>query len=142
MGTQPPSSPPKGAQQPPLFGQCLLWSNGRPSQLLLSSCLVLKCSSHFSYSAVGECSVFQSLFVSIQFSFSSVFAVTSFTLCTAICKKRLFGCKKTLFVFQCICSSLNSLIKSLLVHLSISQLHLSEMRIVFIYTRAHYWPNA
>jgi len=28
---------PKGAQQPPLFGPCLLWPNGRPSQLLLSS---------------------------------------------------------------------------------------------------------
>jgi len=26
-------------QQPPLFGPCVLWSNGRPSQLLLSSCL-------------------------------------------------------------------------------------------------------
>ena len=31
--------PPKGAQQPPLFGPCLLWPNGRPSQLLLSTCL-------------------------------------------------------------------------------------------------------
>jgi len=31
-----PSSP-KGAQ-PPIFGSCLLWPNGRPSQLLLSSC--------------------------------------------------------------------------------------------------------
>ena len=28
----------KGAQQPPLFGPCLLWLNGRPSQQLLSSC--------------------------------------------------------------------------------------------------------
>jgi len=26
------------AQQPPLFGPCLLWPNGRPSQQLLSSC--------------------------------------------------------------------------------------------------------
>jgi len=25
-------------EQPPLFGQCLLWPNGRPSQLLLSTC--------------------------------------------------------------------------------------------------------
>ena len=33
----PSSLPPrKGAQQPPLFGACLLWPNGRPSQLLLS----------------------------------------------------------------------------------------------------------
>jgi len=24
---------PKGEQQPPLFGPCLLWPNGRPSQL-------------------------------------------------------------------------------------------------------------
>jgi len=32
-------SPPKGAQQPvPLFGPCLLCPNGRPSQLLLSTC--------------------------------------------------------------------------------------------------------
>jgi len=28
-------APPKGAQ-PPIFGPCLLWPNGRPSQLLLS----------------------------------------------------------------------------------------------------------
>jgi len=36
----PSSPPPKGAQQqPPLFGPCLLWPNGRPSHLLLSSCL-------------------------------------------------------------------------------------------------------
>ena len=32
------SAPPKGVQHPPLFGPCLLWPNGRPSQLLLSSC--------------------------------------------------------------------------------------------------------
>ena len=25
----------------PLFGLCLLWSNGRPSQLLLSTCYIL-----------------------------------------------------------------------------------------------------
>ena len=31
-------APPKGAQQPPLFGPCLLWPNGRPSQLQLSCC--------------------------------------------------------------------------------------------------------
>ena len=30
-------APQKGAQQPPLFSPCL-WPNGRPSQLLLSSC--------------------------------------------------------------------------------------------------------
>jgi len=29
--------PPKGAQLP-IFGPCLLWTNGRPSQLLLSTC--------------------------------------------------------------------------------------------------------
>ena len=28
---------PKGAR-PAIFGPCLLWTNGRPSQLLLSSC--------------------------------------------------------------------------------------------------------
>ena len=28
----------KGTQEPPLFGPCLLWPNGRPSQQLLSSC--------------------------------------------------------------------------------------------------------
>jgi len=33
-----PAPPRKGAQQPPLFGPRLLWPNGRPSQLLLSSC--------------------------------------------------------------------------------------------------------
>jgi len=31
-------APPKGAQQPPLFGPCLFWPNGRKSQLLLSTC--------------------------------------------------------------------------------------------------------
>jgi len=38
-----PAPPPqkKGAQQPPLFGPCLLRPNGRPSQQLLSSCTVL-----------------------------------------------------------------------------------------------------
>ena len=34
----PSSLPRKWAQQPPLFGPCLLWRNGRPSQQLLSSC--------------------------------------------------------------------------------------------------------
>jgi len=29
--------PPKGAQ-PPIFGPCLLWPNGSPTQLLLSTC--------------------------------------------------------------------------------------------------------
>ena len=28
----------KGHSSPPLFGPCLLWPNGRPSQLLMSSC--------------------------------------------------------------------------------------------------------
>jgi len=32
-----PSSPKKGAQ-PPIFSPRLLWPNGRPSQLLLSTC--------------------------------------------------------------------------------------------------------
>jgi len=32
------------AAPPPLFGPCLLWTNGRSSQLLLSSCtIVLQC---------------------------------------------------------------------------------------------------
>jgi len=35
-----PASPRKGAQQPPpLFGPCLLWLNGRPSQQLLHELL-------------------------------------------------------------------------------------------------------
>jgi len=33
-------APPKGAQ-PPIFVPCLLWPNGRPSQLLLSSCFLI-----------------------------------------------------------------------------------------------------
>ena len=33
-----PAPPMKEAQQPALFGPCLLWPNGRPSQLLLSTC--------------------------------------------------------------------------------------------------------
>ena len=38
-----PAHPPprKGAQQPPFFGPCLLWPNGRPSQQLLSCCCIL-----------------------------------------------------------------------------------------------------
>jgi len=39
MGTQ-LTSPKKGAQ-PPIFGRCLLWPNGRPSQILLSTCITL-----------------------------------------------------------------------------------------------------
>jgi len=31
------SAPPKGAL-PPIFGQCLLWPNSHPSQLLLRFC--------------------------------------------------------------------------------------------------------
>jgi len=34
-----PSSPRKGHSSSRLFGPCLLWPNGRPSQLLLSTCL-------------------------------------------------------------------------------------------------------
>jgi len=30
----------KGHGRPPFFGSCLLWPNGRPSQLLLSTCTV------------------------------------------------------------------------------------------------------
>jgi len=30
--------PPIQRAQPPIFGPCLLWPNGRPSQLLLSTC--------------------------------------------------------------------------------------------------------
>jgi len=33
-----PSSPLLKGAQPPIFGLCLLWPNGRPSQLLLSTC--------------------------------------------------------------------------------------------------------
>jgi len=38
--TAPPPPKKRGAQQPPLFGSRLLWPNGRPSQLLLSSCFL------------------------------------------------------------------------------------------------------
>ena len=37
-----PLPPKKGGAQPPIFGPCLLWPNGRPSQLLLSTC----CTAH------------------------------------------------------------------------------------------------
>jgi len=37
-----PAPPPrKGHSSPPLFGHCSLWANGRPSQLLLSTCFSL-----------------------------------------------------------------------------------------------------
>jgi len=32
-----PAQSPRKGHNPPLFGQCLLWPNGRPSQLLLST---------------------------------------------------------------------------------------------------------
>jgi len=32
--------PLKGAHTSPILGPCLLWPNGRPSQLLLSSCCI------------------------------------------------------------------------------------------------------
>jgi len=40
-----PAPPQKGAHHPlpPLFASCLLWSNGRPSQQLLSSWLLWRC---------------------------------------------------------------------------------------------------
>ena len=34
-----PSALRKEAQQPPRFGPCLLWPNGRPSQQLVSCCV-------------------------------------------------------------------------------------------------------
>jgi len=34
-------APPQTGHSPPIFGPCLLWPNGRPSQLLLSTCLSL-----------------------------------------------------------------------------------------------------
>ena len=39
----PPATPPpeNGHSSPPLFGRCLLWPNGHPSQLLLSSCFTI-----------------------------------------------------------------------------------------------------
>jgi len=35
-----PAPLPEKGTAPPLFGPCLLWPNGRPSQQLLSSCLL------------------------------------------------------------------------------------------------------
>jgi len=32
------TAPPKKRHNIPIFGPCLLWPNGRPSQLLLSTC--------------------------------------------------------------------------------------------------------
>jgi len=39
MVREDPAPPPKG-EEAPIFGSCLLWPSGRPSQLLLSSCSV------------------------------------------------------------------------------------------------------
>jgi len=36
------SAPPKGGTAAPLFGPCLLWPNGRPSQVLLRYCCSLE----------------------------------------------------------------------------------------------------
>ena len=42
------SSPPKkGAEPPPIFGPCRLWPNCRPSQLLLSTCFVIRIHERF-----------------------------------------------------------------------------------------------
>jgi len=35
----------------PIFGPCLLWPNGRPSQLLLSSCYIIICQAALQYYA-------------------------------------------------------------------------------------------
>ena len=40
-----PAPPPRRVEQPLVFGPCLLWPNGRPSQLLLNSCFAFLCSS-------------------------------------------------------------------------------------------------
>ena len=45
----------KAAWQPPLFGPCLLWPNGRPSQQLMSSCM--KVNFDFWKIAVGRSAV-------------------------------------------------------------------------------------
>jgi len=37
-----PAPPPKRGHSLPIFGPCLLWSNGRPSQLLLSTCNITR----------------------------------------------------------------------------------------------------
>jgi len=42
-GAQLSAPPQKKGAQPPIFGPCLLWSNGRPRQLLLSTCIAIKC---------------------------------------------------------------------------------------------------
>jgi len=36
--------PQRGTAPPPIFGPCLLWPNGRPSQLLLSTCIFMRIS--------------------------------------------------------------------------------------------------
>jgi len=38
-----PSFPLQKWGMPPIFRPCVLWANGRPSQLLLSSCLFVEC---------------------------------------------------------------------------------------------------
>ena len=48
--------PPKKGTQPPIFGPCLLWPDGRASQLLLNTCFVfIMCCSTFLL--IGECVV-------------------------------------------------------------------------------------
>jgi len=36
-----PNPPLKKGNSPPIFGPCLLWPNGRPPQLLLSTCYLI-----------------------------------------------------------------------------------------------------
>ena len=38
---EPSSTPQRGIAPPPIFGPCLLWPDGRPSQLLLRTCIFI-----------------------------------------------------------------------------------------------------
>jgi len=53
MGTQLPP-PTERAQQPPIFGRCLLWPNGRPYQQLVSWCILLWIRKHDTESSNGN----------------------------------------------------------------------------------------
>jgi len=50
-----PAPPPLKGHRPPIFDPCLLWPNGRPSQLLLSTCTFVYrlVSSSISVASVG-----------------------------------------------------------------------------------------
>jgi len=50
-----PLPSPNRDQSPLIFGPCLLWLNGRPSQRLLSTCMILRCTAFQHHDKLNRC---------------------------------------------------------------------------------------